>query len=87
MRKLFFGRMTLLCFVIISAFFFIVPAVLNVGRVGYSSSGFPFTYYEFSSAPPPMYGSKSDVVPLIGDVLIYYALSIVVAYTIRRLKK
>jgi hypothetical protein len=34
-----------------------------------------------------LYGSKSDVVPLIGDVLIYYALSIVVAYTIRRLKK
>jgi len=84
MTHILFGKVTWMAFAFLVVGVLLLPLAIDSRKVGRQHLGFPFRFYEHTSAPPPAYGSKFSWPALIGDLVIYYAaaVSISAAFTL-----
>ncbi|HEY3835173.1 MAG TPA: hypothetical protein VGL72_01310 [Bryobacteraceae bacterium] len=67
---------TWIVFAVIAGLAFLIAAFSRVMRIGSQSIGFPFRFYESTSAPPPAFGHTFSWKFLILDLLIYYVVAV-----------
>jgi hypothetical protein len=75
-RQIWVGKRTWNLFGTIFAAAVILPAGCQMLMVGSQSEGIPFVFYEFSSAPPPLFGSRFYPEWLLADIISYYLLAV-----------
>jgi hypothetical protein len=74
-----FPRHALTVFLVLAAVLWLAPLVFSSFRVGSGAVGVPFTYYRFSSAPPPAYGSTFSWPWLLANLASYAIVAWLVA--------
>jgi hypothetical protein len=70
------NKRTLLLFSIICAAMLVGPFIFGLHIMGSQKVGFPFRFYEWSSAPPPAFGSTFSWNALLLDLIIYYLMAV-----------
>ena len=69
-------KSTLILFGIISIVMIAGPVLAGMRLQGTQRIGFPFSFFESTSAPPPAFGSTFYWKWLVIDLLIYYAVAV-----------
>jgi hypothetical protein len=77
-------KSTVLYFLFLSILLVIVPHLIGVQMNGSGRFGFPFTYREFSSAPPPAFGSVFTLWAFAADLAIYLGIALMIAWVRNR---
>jgi len=87
MRSLLLGRRTLVLFLLMAIACIVGPVLLNINRVGSSSTGFPIEFSHCTSAPPPAFGCTTSWVLFLVNVVIYYLAAVGLSYVTSKLSK
>jgi hypothetical protein len=79
MTSIFLKGSTLILFAAIVALTFLYAVYTTFTRMGTQRIGFPFRFYESTSAPPPAFGSTFSWKFLLLDLLIYYLVAVCIS--------
>lgn len=85
--NVFYGKRTIILFMIITLILLIFPKmVINIITAGGGQLGFPITFFWSGMVEPPSY-HEFIFINLILDLVIYYAVAVIISFGISRLKK
>jgi hypothetical protein len=77
-------KRTVLYFLILFLLLVVLPQLAGVFIYGGSRNGVPFTFHEYSSSPPPAFGSKFTAWAFAADLAIYFGIALLIAWARRR---